>query len=108
MNGLNGSVAVLTSSSSSSTITSIAETETVTPPSCTDPDATNNSINKSSINNNDTKATKFGGITQVITELVNEDRYTEHEEYSTGKKIIYFCQTDVFNFPPAVEFIFEL
>lgn len=97
MNGLNGSVAVLTTTTSSSTITtSIAETETstVTPPCATDPDATNNSINKPSTNN-DMKTTKFGAITQVITELANEDRFTEHEEYSTGKK--KFMSTDVAN-----------
>lgn len=65
MNGLNGSVAVLTSS----TVTTIA-----------DPDATNLS-NKATNNDTSMEIT----TSQITNELSSEDRFMEHEEYSTGK-----------------------
>lgn len=81
MNGLNGSVAVLTTSTTVSTI------------------ANSDAANK--INNNETGAID---TTQIITELNNEDRYAEHEEYSTGKQsqsnrfqAINSCRCPIFN-----------
>lgn len=67
MNGLNGSVAVLTSSTVTTTVA--------------DPDATNLSTTKTT--NNDT--TMEISTSQIVTELHSEDRFIEHEEYSTGK-----------------------
>lgn len=60
MNGLNGSVAVLTTS----TTTTISNA-----------DASNK------INNNESTSID---TSQIITELTNEDRYTEQDEYATG------------------------
>lgn len=85
MNGLNGSVAVLKTSS----LTTIA-----------DPDATNLINNKTTTTAAVVAAVAAAATTttttansdnsmeistnQIVTELSNEDRYTEHEEYSTG------------------------
>lgn len=66
MNGLNGSVAVLTTSTVVSTIAA--------------PDATNLG-NKTNNNDNSMEVS----TNQIIRELSNEDHYAEHEEYSTGK-----------------------
>lgn len=76
MNGLNGSVAVLTSSTVTTTVA--------------DPDATNLSTTKTT--NNDT--TMEISTSQIVTELHSEDRFLEHEEYSTGKsdRCVYVYQ----------------
>lgn len=76
MNGLNGSVAVLTTSSSSSTVSTVI---------AADPDKTNNNNDNNNISSMDISS-------QIITELSNEDRFMEHEEYSTGKVKVYTCQ----------------
>lgn len=68
MNGINGSVAVLTSSTLTTTIA--------------DPDATN--LSNKTINN-DTSNMEISTSQIVSTELTSEDRFIEHEEYSTGK-----------------------
>lgn len=70
MNGLNGSVAVLTTSTTTSatTVSTIAA----------DPDKANN-------NDNNNIASMDISSGQIVTELSNEDRFMEHEEYSTGK-----------------------
>lgn len=69
MNGLNGSVAVLTTSTTATTVSTIAA----------DPDKTNNN------DNNNISTSMDIGSGQIVTELSNEDRFMEHEEYSTGK-----------------------
>lgn len=74
MNGLNGSMTVLTTSSSASTVSTVI---------AADPDKINNNDNNN-ISNMDISSS------QIITELSNEDRFMEHEEYSTGKvKVTY-------------------
>lgn len=70
MNGLNGSMTVLTTSSSASTVSTVI---------AADPDKINNNNDNNNISNMDISSS------QIITELSNEDRFMEHEEYSTGK-----------------------
>lgn len=100
MNGLNGSVAVLKTSS----LTTIA-----------DPDATNLINNKTTTTVAVVAAVAAAATTttttansdnsmeistnQIVTELSNEDRYTEHEEYSTGNTQMFI----VYKHPGIIE-----
>lgn len=87
MNGVNGSVAVLTTST---TTTSEKIVSTI----ATDPDKANNNDNNNISNSNHRMDNSSG---QIVTELNNEDRFIEHEEYSTGKVKVKFLHlhTDV-------------
>lgn len=88
MNGVNGSVAVLTTTT---TTTSEKTVSTV----AADPDKANNNDNNNISNNNHGMDSS---TSQIVTELNSEDRFIEHEEYSTGKvkvKSYTYPQTDV-------------
>lgn len=100
MNGLNGSVAVLKTSSlttiadpdannliNNKTTTTVAVVAAVAA-AATTTTTTANSDNSMEISTN-----------QIVTELSNEDRYTEHEEYSTGNTQMFI----VYKHPGIIE-----
>lgn len=78
MNGINGSVAVSTTSAT----TTIAETDAT--------HVTNKTVVTNIIRDNSMEISS----NQIISELSNEDHYNEHAEYSTGKLTQYYSQSD--------------
>ncbi|XP_055316074.1 echinoderm microtubule-associated protein-like 2 isoform X2 [Sitodiplosis mosellana] len=73
MNGVNGSVAVLT--------TTTTTTEKTVSTIAADPDKANNN------DNNNISSSMDISSGQIVTELNNEDRFMEHEQYSTDEML---------------------